>query len=116
MLLDIVYVVDNILPQFQGEKRVVFLAILAVARRVIWTMRKKGFYDGAIFSHRDLILFCRFRVKIRCDRKCLNRITFDRRWVHAASLVVRKEAMLESSFNPLPAHGDYEPGPSGPHP
>ena len=28
VLLDICYVGDNILPQFQGEKRVVFLAIL----------------------------------------------------------------------------------------
>ena len=35
--LDVGYVVDNVLPLFQGEKRVVFLAILAVARIVIWT-------------------------------------------------------------------------------
>ena len=32
MLLDVGYVVDNILPLFQGENRVVFLAILAVAQ------------------------------------------------------------------------------------
>ena len=31
------YVVDKVLPPFLGEKRVVFLAILAVARIVIWT-------------------------------------------------------------------------------
>ena len=31
VLLDIGYVVDNILPPFQGEKCMVFLAILAVA-------------------------------------------------------------------------------------
>ena len=37
MLLDIGCVIDNILPPFQGEKRVVFLVILAVARMVIWT-------------------------------------------------------------------------------
>ena len=43
VLLDVGYVVDNVLPPFQGEKRVVFLAILAVARMVIWTTRKKGF-------------------------------------------------------------------------
>ena len=36
MLLDIGYVVDNVLPLFQGEKRVVFFAILVVARMVIW--------------------------------------------------------------------------------
>ena len=28
--------VDNVSPPFQGEKRVVFLVILAVARMVIW--------------------------------------------------------------------------------
>ena len=31
VLLDVGYVVDNVFPPFQGEKRVVFLAILAVA-------------------------------------------------------------------------------------
>ena len=118
VLLDIGYVVDNVLPPFQGEKRVVFLAILAVARMVIWMTRKKGLYDDANFSHRDLVLYFRhqLRVKIRCDRKRLDRITFSRRWVNAASLVVKKGATLESSFLPLPAHGVYSTGPSGPHP
>ena len=118
VLLGVGYVVDNVLPPFQGEKRVVFLAILAVARMVIWTTRKKGLYDDANFSHHDLVLYFRhsLRVKIRCDRKRLDRITFSRRWVNAASLVVRKGAMLESSFPPLPAHGVYGMGPSEPHP
>ena len=118
VLLDVGYVVDHVLPPFRGEKRVVFLAILAVARMVIWTTRKRGLYDDANFSHRDLVLYFRhsLRVKIRCDRKRLDRITFSRRWVNAASLVVRKGAMLESSFPPLPAHGVYGTGPSGPHP
>ena len=100
------------------EKRVVFLATLAVARMVIWITRKKGLYDDANFSHRDLVLYFRhsLRVKIRCDRKRLDRITFNRRLVNAASLVVRKGATLESSFPPLPAHGVYGTGPSGPHP
>ena len=100
MLLDLGYFVDNVLPQLQGEKRVMFLTILAVAGMVIWTTRKNGLYDGANFSHRDLILLFRhqLRVKIRCDRKRFDCITFDRRWVHAASLVIWKEAMLESSF------------------
>ena len=95
----------------------VFLAILTVVRMVIWTMRKKGLYDDANFFHRDLILFFRhqLKVKIRWNRKRLDRITFNRRWVHAASLIVRKGATLELSFPPLPAHGDYGPGPSGPH-
>ena len=51
VLLDIDYVVDNVFLPFQGEKRVVFLAILAVAWMVIWSMRKKGAYDDAKFSH-----------------------------------------------------------------
>ena len=92
VLLDVGYVVDNVHPPFQGEKRVVFLTILAVARMVIWTTRKKGLYDDANFSHRDLVLYFRhqLRVKIRCDRKRLDCITFSKRWVNATSLVVRK--------------------------
>ena len=80
VLLDVGYAVDNVEPPNRGEKRVVFLAILAVARMMIWTTRKKGLYDGANFSHRDLILFFRhqLRVKIRCNRKRLDRITFDK--------------------------------------
>ena len=35
VLHDVGYVVDNVLPPFRGEKRVVFLAILAVVRMVI---------------------------------------------------------------------------------
>ena len=54
VLLDVGYVVDNVLPPFQGKKRVMFLAILAVTRMVIWTTRKKGMYDVTNFSHRDL--------------------------------------------------------------
>ena len=69
VLRDVGYVVDNVLPPFQGEKPVVFLAILAVARMMIWTTRKKGLYDDANFSHRDVILYFghQHRVKIRCD-------------------------------------------------
>ena len=113
VLLDVGYIVDNVLPPFQGEKRVMFLAILAVARMVIWSTRNKGLYDNANFSHRDLVLYFRhlLRVKIRCDRKRLDRITFSKRWVNAASLVVRKGATLESSFPLLPAHGVYGTGP-----
>ena len=81
VLLDLGYVVDNVLPPFQGEKRVVFLAILAVARMVIRMTRKKGLYDDANFSYCGLVLYFRhkLRVKSRCNRKCLNRITFDKR-------------------------------------
>ena len=118
LLHDVGYVLDNVLPPFQGEKRVVFLVIQAASRMVIWTTRKKGLYDDENFSHRDLVLYFRhqLRVKIRCDRKRLDRMTFDKRWVNAASLVVRKGAMLESSFPPLPVHGVYGTGSSGPFP
>ena len=114
-LLEVGYVLDNVDPPFQDEKRVVFLVILAVARMVIWQTRNKGLYEGANYSYRDLILFFRhrLRVKIRCDRRRLDFITFSKRWGYAASLVVCKEATLESSFPPLPAHGDDGPGPSG---
>ena len=90
VLLDVGYVVDNVNHPFQCEKRVVFLVILAVDRMVIWQTRNKELYEGANFSNRDLILFFRhqLRVKIRCDRRRLDRITFSKRWVHAASLVV----------------------------
>ena len=75
-------------------------------------------HEGANFSHRDLILFFRpqLRDKIRCNRKRLDRITFNKRWAYAASPIARKETMLESSFPPLPAHSNDGPGLSGPHP
>ena len=57
VLLDVGYIIDNVLTPYQGEKRVVFLTILAVARMVIWTTRKKGLYDCANFFRRDLIFF-----------------------------------------------------------
>ena len=87
VLLDVGYVVENVLPPFQGEKRMVFLAILAVARMVIWSTRNKGLYDDANFSQRDLVLYFRhlLRVKKRCDRKRLDRVTFIKRWVTAWS-------------------------------
>ena len=113
VLLDVGYVVDNVDSPYKGEKRVMYLAILAVARMVIWVTQNKGLYEGANFSHHDLILYFRhhLRVKVRCDRKYLDRITFD-----IANLVVRKEAMLASPVPPLPAHGDDSPGPSDPTP
>ena len=118
VLLDVGYVVDNVDSLYQGEKRRVFLTILAVVRMVIWEMRNKGLYEGANFSHQDLILFFRhqLRVKIRYDRKRLDRITFNKRWVYAASLVAWKGTILESCFPPLPVQGDNGPGPSRPHP
>ena len=65
VLLDVGYVVDNVLPPFQGDKRAGFLAILAVARMVIWTTRNKGLNDGADFSHHDLILYFRHQLMVK---------------------------------------------------
>ena len=116
VLLDVDYVVENVLPPFQGEKHMVFLAILTVGRMVIWTTGKKGLFDDANFSHRDLDqLRVKSRCDRKCDRKCLDRITFDKRWVNVANLFVWKGTMLKSSFPPLPAHGVYGRGPSEPH-
>ena len=41
MMLDVGYFVDNVDPLYKGEKYVVSLVVLAVARMVIWTTRKK---------------------------------------------------------------------------
>ena len=57
VLLDVGYIVDYVDSPYQSEKRVVFFAILAVNRMMIWETRNKGLYEGAIFSHRDLIWF-----------------------------------------------------------
>ena len=67
VLLDLGYVVDNVLPPIQGQKRVVFLTILAATRMVIWTTRKKGLYDDAKISHRNLILFFRHQLRVKLD-------------------------------------------------
>ena len=98
---------DNFDPPSKGGKRKLFNVILAAALMVFWTSRKKGSYEGAKYSHHHLTFFCmlQLRVKIKCNRKSLNCIIFDKRSVGAADLVVRKETMLKSSFLPLPAHG-----------
>ena len=117
VLLDVGYVVDNVLPPSQGEKCVVFLAILAVARILIWTTRKKGLYDDANFSHRDLVLYFRhqLRVKIRCD-KTIGPHNIRQKVGECSKPGRTKVTVLESSFLPLPAHGVHGTGPSGPHP
>ena len=69
--------------------------------------KKMRLYDGANFSDRHLIPFFRHELgfKIRFYRKILDRITFEKRWVHAASLVVRRGATLESSFPARSSNG-----------
>merc|ERR1711942_532073 len=82
----------------------VFLAILAVARMVIWTTRLSVLYDGEVLSEMHLVDFFKhqLKVKIRCDRTRLSRQEFNERWVKAASLVVWKGAKWEFFFPALP--------------
>ena len=119
VLLDVGYIVDNVDPLYQGEKRMVFLVILAVARMVIWETRKKGLYESAIFCHRDLILFFRYqlRVKIRCDRKRLDHITLKKNgcmqrdwsykrgqcWSHLSLFFLCMATMVRFLRNPTPS-------------
>ena len=114
VLLDVGCLIDNVDPPYRSEEPGMFLAILAVARMVIWTTRK---YGGSNFSHRDLILFFRhqLRIKIRCDRKRLDRITFDKgwlcadwsyergqRWCHPSLLFLRMATMVRVLQDPTP--------------
>ena len=47
--------------------------------------------EGIVWRSKTMISFFKhqFRVKFRYDRKCLDRITFNKRWMEGASLVVR---------------------------
>ena len=47
--LDVAYAFDNVDPPWTGVKQVVFLAIQAMARIVIWTKQPKEFYDDEPF-------------------------------------------------------------------
>jgi len=95
--LDVGYIVDNVSPPFSGEKQKVFFAILAVARMVVWTTRNKELHGSEELSCRDLITYFKhqLRVKIRCDRRMLKPMTFNERWINAASLCVRTRAGVE---------------------
>ena len=74
---------------------------------VIRTSWQKELFARVNFSHYNLIYFFRqqLKIKIKCVRKGLNRITFDERRVKAARLVVRKGTTLDSSFSSLPVYG-----------
>ena len=91
----------------------VFLAILAVARMVIWTRRNKGLYDDANFSHRDLVFYFQhqLRVKIRCDIKRLDRITFSKKVGECSEPGRKRRGNVVVILPPLPAHGVYGTGP-----
>ena len=104
ILLDVAYVCDNMAPPLKGLKRMVFLAILAVARLVVWTTRLSELHDGEVYSEMQLVDFFRhqLKVKIRCDRRRLSCQEFNERWMKAASLVVWKGAKWEFFFPALP--------------
>ena len=80
----------------------VFLAILAVARMVIWITRLKLVREGISVPDRDLIVYFKhlLKVKIRCDWRRLPRVEFDKRWVHNTSLCIRRGAKFQCVFPP----------------
>ena len=65
VLLDVGYVVDNVLPPFQGEKRVVFLAILAVARWCPRDVMVKAMDYWIVV--REFVLHLRYYVHFRAN-------------------------------------------------
>ena len=96
-----------------GVKRKVFLVIQALTWMGIWTMGQIALYNCIIFYFYHLICYFRHqcREKLRCDRKGLDHITLDERWVKTVNLVDRKTATFESSFLPLPTYGSDSPSP-----
>ena len=116
MLLDIGYVVDNVDPRYQGEKRLVFLVILAVARIVIWETRNKGLDDSANFSHRDLILFFKHQLRVKMRQKTLGSHNIRQKVCSEPSRTKWGGATSEAFFLPLPTHGDDGLGPQDPIP
>ena len=87
--LDICYVIFDFDPPLKGEKRMVFRAILAIARMVIWTTRQEQFCWGASLSNEALVRFFKhqLRVRIRVDSRRLSPVAFRRRWNWTASLI-----------------------------
>ena len=65
VLHNVGYVVDNVDPPYQGEKRVVFLTILAAARMLIGETRNKELYDGQTFL--VVILFLGISLGFKLD-------------------------------------------------
>ena len=94
--LDVGYVCDNIAPPLPRVERMVFLTLLAVARKVVWNTRPRGDPGVTPLSTHDLIIYFKhqLKVKIRCDRKRLTPRAFSERWVRTASLV----SLLRSRF------------------
>ena len=62
MLLNIGYVIDNVLPQFESEKRVVFLAIIAVARIVVGRRERRDCVTAQTFL--IVIWFCSYGISL----------------------------------------------------
>ena len=89
ILLDVCYVIFGFDPPLRGEKRMVFRAILAIARMVIATTRKEQFCWGASLSNEALVSFFKhqLRVRIRVDSQRLSRAAFRRRWCWTAGLI-----------------------------
>lgn len=73
LFLDAIYVSEKIDLLQSWENRMVFLAILAVARMVSWITCLKKVYKGTSVPCRDLIVYFKhlLKMKIRCYWKRL---------------------------------------------
>ena len=81
-------VCSNVTPLLEKKEKYIFLCLLGLLRVVIWTTRQKGCFDDEFFSPGQLVAFLRHsvKVKIRSERKRLDRRAFNERWVKVAQL------------------------------
>ena len=108
VLLDVGYIVVNVNPPWKYEQRVVFHEILDLAPMVILMSRKKAFMRVQPFLSVTWFFFLGISLESKSD--AIQKVRKSIEEGHT------KEATLESSFPPLPAHGTDVPRPPGPHP
>ena len=89
ILIDVGYAVDNASPHLPKGKLMMFLLLLAMTRKVIWSTRLNVCFDGETFSDRQLIGYLRHRlkVKISCDWERLTNRKFNSRWNRDCRLI-----------------------------
>ena len=82
--IDVAYAIDNVMPPMPRRKHMMFLLLLAVTRKVIWTTRLNVIFDGESFTAQRLIIYLRhqLKVKIICDWERLSRREFYVRWTN----------------------------------
>ena len=82
--IDVAYAVDNWIPRLTKRKHMMFVLLLALTRKVIWSTRLDVFFEGKVFSSNQLIIYLRhqIKVKINCDWKRLSHREFYVRWTN----------------------------------